>query len=91
MNILTIIPESDKKFLLELNKRFGIESIEINESPDIFSQDIIDKILMNENEMEGYYEHLHLMELTSELLDEAKKNGFFKIIFSNGEIITERN
>ena len=50
----------------------------------------MDKIQESDNEMEGYYDHLTLMELSAELSDMAKTNGPFKILFSDGNVRTER-
>jgi|GEM_PF-4252232 len=84
------LDNSDKVFLLDFAEKFGISSIEVTENSEVFSQEMVDKIQESDNEMERYYKHLHLMELSAELSDEARVNGPFRIIFSEGEIITER-
>ena len=84
------LDSSDKEFLIDVAEKFGLRSIEVTETSDIFSREIEEKIQESDVEMEGYYKHLHLMELSAELSDEARVNGPFRIIFSEGEIITER-
>lgn len=83
------LDNSDKVFLLEIAERFGISSIDVKENSRIFSQEIEDKIQESDNEMEGYYNHLTLMELSAELSHMAKTNGPFKILLSDGNVRIE--
>jgi len=84
------LPEVDKEFLLDLNEKYAISTVMVDINSDVFSQELIDKVASDGEEMEAYYNHLHLMELWAELEYEASKHGPFRILISDGQVITEK-
>lgn len=84
------IPEIDVQFLLSLNELYGLTTVTVEVNGDVFSKELEDKVASDGEEMEAYYNHLHLMELWAELMGEAKIHGPFKLLISNGEVSATR-
>ena len=86
---MIILPAVDKEFLLDLNEKYGISTVLVDENSWPFSQELMDKVDSDGEEMEAYYNHLHLMELGAELQYKAKLDGPFRIIITDGIVTTE--
>lgn len=84
------LPECDKKFLLELNETYGLSTVIVDTSSSVFSKELEKKVSTDGEEMEAYYNHIHLMELGAELEHEAKLHGSFRILISDGAVRTQR-
>ncbi len=83
------IPEIDVQLLLSLNELYGLTTVTVEVNGDVFSKELEDKVGSDGEEMEAYYNHLHLMELWAELMGEAKIHGPFRIVISAGTVRTE--
>lgn len=83
------IPDINKNYLLKLNAEYGLSTVVVATDFRVFSPELVDKVCFDGEEMEAYYNHLHLMELRAELEHEAKLHGPFRIQISDGEVRTE--
>jgi len=74
---------------LKLNAEYGLSTVVVATDFRVFSPELVDKVCFDGEEMEAYYNHLHLMELWAELIGEAKIHGPFRILISDGAVTTE--
>lgn len=83
------IPDCDIKFLLQLNEEYGLTNVNVSKNSKIFSDELIQKVCTDGEEMEAYYNHIYIMELYAELEEAAEIHGDFRIFISEGKITVE--